>query len=179
MPSTPDDSESFHALCDIFDFERKRDLEKHCAAMVVTGRALSQLIHAGSIGLLTPLLYASHFGEHIPDDVELLERDFRAIGAAQVGPIEGPVRKAFNKIEQSFLVQRRYSAHLFYFLDGSRWYLFYFDQRDRSSHDNHWKEGSHIHLVTNLSNLDLERVWQKVQTGDFSFGGKIHLRYAE
>lgn len=178
-PAQQADYDSLGKLLDLFNIDKKRQLERHCNTFVVTGGALAQLILAGRSGLLAPLLYAGHHGDFVPEDVQLNDDDYEGLSAATAGPLQGAAKKAFNKIVQTSEVRRLFSAHLFYWPDHRYWYLFYFDQRDRAAKNNHWRGGSHIHLVTDLwPNLKLADVWQKVGSGDLNFPNKIHLRYA-
>ena len=86
-------------------------------------------------------------------------------------------QKFLSKVNAIFEERRLFASHLFFTPDQRHWNLFYFDQRDTNERDNHWKGGSHIHLITSLSNLDLASVWLKVQMGETNFSQKLHLRY--
>ena len=85
-----------------------------------------------------------------------------------------------NKVWQTMQDRRMLAAHLLYTADYEFWYLFYFDQRDRERHNNHWRHGPHIHLISyHWPGLGCGAVWHDIHQGNANFPNKIHLRYQE
>lgn len=172
---TPD----FPHLLEVFNIEAKRELERHCARLVVHQTDLVALIVAAQHGALHPYRYANHFDRRVPSHLFPNEGEQSAFAANGVGVFKTKAATKFaGKLFQLVQEQRSLAAHLFYTPSHKYWYLFYFDNRDVSAESNHWKHGPHIHLVCCLwPQLTVAEVWRKVEAGDLNFPNKIHLRY--
>ncbi len=162
----------------LFNQGTKRNLEKYCRTFVVRSKDFTALILGARAGVLDPYRYASRFWQWTPPHLEPTEDNLDALSENGVGPLKGRARKTMSKVFQIFEERRSFAAHLFYTPDHSYWYLFYFDQRDQATKNNHWEHGPHIHLVSShWPNLALADVWQRVGSGNLDFSNKIHLRY--
>lgn len=172
-------SAEFGNLVRIFNFDTKRDLEKFCAGITVDSHDFAAMLLGAQAGVFHPYLYANHFRRTVPDCLAPTEKQISAFHNNGRGPWKSKEAQTFaRKTFQMFKDQRAQAAHLFYTPGGSFWHLFYFDQRDRSAHRNHWDHGPHIHLISSLwPRLKLADVWDRVQRGDLSFPNKIHLRF--
>ena len=166
-------------LFEIFNIDSKRKLEVHCRRLIVHRRDLTALILAGQHGALEPYRYASHFSRRTNPNLVPTEEEHTALAKNGVGPFKTKgARKFARKVFQMFDEQRALAAHLFYTPEFDYWYLFYFDNRDTAEEENHWRHGSHIHLVCNLwAALTLPQVWEQVLSGELNFPSKLHLRY--
>jgi hypothetical protein len=171
----------FSKLIEIFNIETKDALEKYCRNFVLHQTDLVALIIAVQHGVLHPYRYANHFERRLPPHLFPNDAELEAMRNNGVGPFRSQsARKFTRKIFQLHKEQRASAAHLFYTPNFQYWYLFYFDNRDTSTHSNHWKHGSHIHLVSSLwPNLELDEVWKQVKSGEFTFPSKIHLRFSK
>jgi len=137
------------------------------------------LILAAQHGALAPYKYANHFARVMPDHLHPTEAEGDAIAANGVGLFQSrEARKFASKVFQLFREQRSLAAHLFYTSNRNYWHLFYFDNRDTSEEQNHWKHGPHIHYVSNLwPELTMESAWNQVVSGEINFSNKLHIRY--
>jgi hypothetical protein len=157
--------------------EKKSDLARFCREITLHGDDLANLV-LSSAARIFPFLHESCHREFIPDDVQLRPRDLETMGKAEIGPMEKSVAKAFGRVDQIFQTRRLLNGHLFYRPDRARWGLFYFDQRDVSDEDNHWKHGSHLHLVTHLwPNWTTQSVWREFCSGNPLISGALHVRF--
>jgi hypothetical protein len=174
-----DPTPAFPQLLEVFNIDSKRKLEAHCRDLVVHRRDLTALILAGQHGVLSPYRYANHFDRRITPNLIPNEIERQALAQNGVGSFKTRgARKFATKVFQMFEEQRALAAHLFYTENFDYWYLFYFDNRDTTQHQNHWRHGSHIHLLCNLwPNLELPQVWEQVRAGELNFPSKLHLRY--
>lgn len=172
-------SASLQHLFEVFNIESKRKLEVHCRELIVFRADLTSLILAAQHGALYPYLYANHFEHRVSPTLIPRKEEREALEKNGVGPYKTKAAGKFGrKVFSMFREQRSLAAHLFYTPDHKHWYLFYFDNRDKTQHSNHWMHGPHIHLICSLwPNLLLGRVWEQVQSGQLTFPSKIHLRY--
>lgn len=146
---------------------------------MVSQTDLVALIVSAQHGVLYPYRYANHFERSLPPHLFPSEREAHAIKTNGNGTFKTrSTSKFMSKIRQLRKEPRSLAAHLFYTPNHKHWYLFYFDNRDVSRANNHWKHGSHIHLVSSLwPNLKMAKVWSDVQRGKLDFSNKIHIRY--
>ncbi len=172
---TPD----FPKLLEVFNIETKRELERHCSRLIVHQTDLVALILGAQHGALHPYRYANHFDRRLPKHLLPNKDEQAALANNGIGSYKTKAASKFaSKLFQLPKEQRALAAHLFYTSNYNYWYLFYFDNRDTSVQSNHWKHGSHIHLVCSLwSQLQLPDVWKNAKEGSFVFPNKIHLRY--
>lgn len=168
-------------LLDIFNCKSKRELEKLARNKVIYQQDFVALILAAQHNELTPYMYSNHFDRRTPSYLIPNQEEYEAISNNGVGKYKTPKAQKFaNKIFQFSYQQRMTAAHLFYTPDHKYWHLFYFDDKDKSKYDNHWKHGPHIHFVSDLwPNLSLSYVWEKVCSGKLSFNNKLHLKYVD
>lgn len=174
-----DPSPYFPKLIEIFNIDKKSVLERHCRELVFHQQDLVGLILASQAGELASYRYANHFDRTIPPHLFPNEKNKEAFIKNGVGPFRSKeARKMASKIFQRMKDQRCLAAHLFYTPCHTHWYLFYFDNHDKTSHGNRWKYGPHIHLVCSLwPRLVLSEVWKNAMCGRFEFSDKLHIRY--
>jgi hypothetical protein len=173
------DHADIEGLVRLLNIDSKSDLEKYCRAFVVREVDFVALIIEARAGGLSPYLYACRFIDNVPPDLRPTDQDLAELSRNGIGPLQDETRKVlFKTFQRLFKERRQFAAHLFYTPDCCYWYLFYSDQRDEDTVDNHWQHGSHIHLISShWPNLRLEEVWRRVKTGDTNFQNKIHLRF--
>jgi hypothetical protein len=170
---------SFADLLEILvNITKKSELKKHCRSIIVTQRALSNLILGCDMGQMPPWGHQRHHRDFVPEHLELTEADRLALVGNGVGEMKPPAQKAVNKIGEIFDKRRMLSGHIFFTPDLAYWHLFYFDQRDFVERNNHFKGGSHIHLINYLwPNLTAQGVWDQFCTGNPNMSGSLHVRF--
>ena len=189
----------------VFTFSKKRALERYCRDTTVYGCDFANVIVACEDGVL-PFRHRIHYSDIVPKHLVPTDASLGAVSRNSVGPLDREGRKAARKIfalfdERRWLVghilegarratggrdpattspevpatvqRRRFSA------DMHEWHFFCpFDQRDTAARANHWKGGSHIHLVNWLwPNLDLRSVWRDFVRKNERPPQALHLRY--
>jgi hypothetical protein len=168
------------ALLELLNLDSKAEVERHCRGLVVHGDDFAGLVLTAQVGGLGNYLYASHFDERVPDQLNPKPSEREAAGRAKVGLLEGEAKTFFSKIDQIFKQRRLFAAHLLYTASHKYWHLLYFDQRDTADDDNHWKEGSHIHYANDRFHRDpLNDIWARVKKGETTFLKPVHIRYDE
>ncbi|MBX3513670.1 MAG: hypothetical protein KF748_01265 [Xanthobacteraceae bacterium] len=160
----------------IFLFDRLADLRKYIDTITISKSEFSDSIIACEARLI-PWLHEISHRQFIPDHLHISEKDRDEMSKARVGQ---PLPKAFRKIMATFEERRLLVGHLFYHEDPELWHLFYFDQRDTEADRNHWKEGSHLHLINCLTHprSSAEEVWQDFHDGNPKMKGALHVRCA-
>ena len=163
----------------LFDAPTKADAEKICRVMQVSDEGLYMLIEAASSGQLSPYQYACHFSAHVPEHLSFGKREHGALGGTGPGPFDQEATRAATRISQTFRERRQFAAHLFYVPDHGIWHLIYFDQRDRTPYDNHWKVGGpHVHYSReSICNEPLEIVWEAIHRKLPRAPKAFHIRY--
>ena len=128
--------------------------------------------------------YAAHFDDLQPADLEIRADELAALGdfvkgANRGSRLSGKALKVATKSAQFFEARRLLAAHLFYMPSRRFWHLLYFDQRDTTWHDNHWKMGPHIHYANDLLCREpIDTVWHKVTRPKPEFPKRsLHIRY--
>ena len=145
MTQETTESQNTDALLKMFAFDKKRELEQYCRNIVIDSSAFTNLILACELAGF-PFLHKIHYGDHVPEDLHLSDKDSAALDANPVGLLQPDAQKAMRKISQMFKDRRYLVGHIFYVPDLSKWHFFQFDQRDLQDEQNHWKEGAHIHF---------------------------------
>lgn len=134
-------------LLDIFDITSKSKLVEHARTAVIQSDHFANLIMACKVELI-PFGHIAIFQHHHPEHLALSDKDLKALSANGVGNFNAPAQKAANKVFAMFSERRLFNGHMFWpKTHPGEWHLFYFDQRDVDDHRNHWKGGSHIHLL--------------------------------
>ena len=169
----------FNSLLEVFNFRSKRELVRHSKNLVVHQQDLVALILVARKNALGPYCYANHFAETTPDHLHTNEAERDAFAANDVGTFRTKEAQKFvSKTFQLFRERRSLAAHFFYTPDHQYWHIFYFDNRDTSESNNHWKHGPHIHYVSDFwTELSLGETWQQINRGEMDFPNKLHLRY--
>lgn len=173
MPNEP----SLDSLLEIFTFEKKADLVRHCKNLTISSEDFVKLIlacEATGQPFLHEITYKDIARPHlVPKDSEI-----EALKSTPAGSlVAGDAAKAVSKMSQFFVDRRYLVGHMFFTPDKSKWHFFCFDQRDTGGE--HW-EGPHIHFVNWLwPNLNANSVWDHFTTADRRPGPDLHLRFLE
>ena len=157
-------------LQELLGISRKRELERFVREIEITKHDFVTLVwNASSIGYRHDIQHHEFRPAGARFDADLL----RVPDAEQK---RRNLRTVVGQINRIFEQRRLLTAHIFWNLE--RWHVFYFDQRDMQSLDNHWEHGSHIHFVNFLwRNYDPEKLWEALQEAETRVGGKLHIRY--
>ena len=172
-------TENFASLLELINSRSKRDLVRLCKTLSIHQQDFVWLILATQHGEFHPYKYANHFQEFTPENLVPTEQEQAALAENGVGKFKTRGAQKFsNKIFQLFKERRLLAAHLLYTPDHKYWHLFYFDNRDHSDINNHWKHGPHLHYVSDLwPELTMEAAWKQVVSGQLGFSNKLHIRY--
>jgi hypothetical protein len=169
---------SLEGLLKLFDFDKKRELQRYCRTTIVSMSRFADLIWACELSG-EPFLHQIFYRDIVPKHLNLSDADHRAIADNGLGLLGPAAAKAVQKIGQLFEERRYLVGHMFYNHDLSRWHFFCFDQRDlEERRPNHWKEGSHVHFMNWLwPNQDPKTLWKEFVAGNYKPGSSIHLRF--
>jgi len=164
------------ALASLFAIQRAADLKKFCRREAIAKKEFAATIFACEMGLLPWRHLISH-RNFVPDHLQPTDEELSSVGAVTVGD---RVPKAFRKIMSQFDERRMLVGHIFFNEDLSKWHLVYFDQRDASDRQNHWAEGSHLHLINWLlrPGQDADKAWREFHNGNPKLRGALHIRCA-
>lgn len=163
----------------IFEIEKKRELIKHCKSATIYGSDFGTLIFACD-ARMTLWQHRIHHRHFQPSDLQPTRADLSALTQSGDGPLDKSATKALNKLRQLVEVRRYLVGHIFYTPDLERWHFFYFDQRDVSNRENHWKVGPHIHLINYLwPNRDAQSLWDYFISGNIQLSDSIHIRFID
>ena len=176
-----DPSPDFPKLLELFNFEKKSELERHCQNLVILRSDFAALILAAQHGALHPYKYANHFDRKIPSHVIPSEEEHAAIAKNGVGAFKTKAaRKFVSNMFHMFVEQRALTAHWCYTLNHEQWDFFSFDNRDTAKTSNHSIVGPHMHLICSLwPRLNMLDTWKKIQSGRLTASNKIYLRLKE
>lgn len=178
------DDQAPYGLEAIFAFSKLSDLRKHCRKIVIYGDDFANLIVRCSV-LTSPIGHMPIYRHHHPDHLALSDDDLAALVRNEAGPMGDAAMKAARKIRQMFNERRLFCGHLFWQIHEalekpSIWHFFHFDEKSTSARSNHWKHGSHIHLMNHLTHADLA-LDDLLDTLDREarpwLSGGLHLRY--
>lgn len=137
--------DSLADLLAIFEIADKGALQAHVAKMVLDGGDLASLILACDAESI-PIGHVRVHRHFHPPHLDLTDENLQALASNGVGPLSKAAKKTVNKVSATFRERRLFNAHFFWLAEYPReWHLFYFDQRDVAG--DHWREGSHIHLM--------------------------------
>lgn len=151
----------------LFETVRKRELEAFCAAEIIEQSELSLLIsNCAQIGWVHEAIFIEYYPEHL----QLTAEDIQSLGSD-----DRAGQKARTKSIQMFEERKHVHAHIF--SNEDRWFCLFFDFRDiESRKENHWKLGSHIHVVSYLHGVSLTAVKAEFQKRKISLP-KEHVRF--
>lgn len=157
-------------LQELLSISRKRDLERFVREIEITmGDFVTLVWNAPSIGYWHGIQHREFRPADARFDAELLrvpdsEKRRRSL------------RRVVGQINRILSQRRLLAAHIFW--DSDRWHIFYFDQRDRQSSDNHSQHGPHIHFVNFLwPNHDPLKLWEALRDAETRVSGALHIRY--
>jgi hypothetical protein len=170
---------SLETLLKLFEFDKKRELERYCRITIISKSDFANLVLACDISG-EPFLHRISFRDIVPEHLNLSDADHKALADNGVGPLGPEAAKAVRKMFQIFEERRYLVGHMFHNRDLSKWHFFCFDQRDlEERRPNHWKEGSHVHFMNWLwPNQDAKTVWSEFVSGNYKPGSSIHLRFS-
>ena len=161
----------------IFNFTKKRDLEKYCKNETISSDDLFNVIMACDGGKF-PWRRKTRYRDFVPEHLVPRKEDRERMTEEDLN-VSSPVPKYLRKIMSIFDERRYLVGHLFYTPDQGNWHMLYFDQRDTSPRRNHWGGGSHIHVFNYLCTQDgLEKVWRDFNDGNPTTKG-LHIRWAD
>jgi hypothetical protein len=168
---------SLEGLLKIFEFDKKRELERYCRGTVISRSDFADLILACDLQGV-PFLHNIFYRDIVPKHSHPSDSERKGLADNGVGPLGPEAAKAIRKVFQLFEERRYLVGHMFYIPDLSRWHFFCFDQRDlEERRPNHWKEGSHVHFMNWLwPKQDAQSVWSNFVKGNYRPGNSIHLR---
>jgi hypothetical protein len=168
------DITSLLTLCNL---PSKSEVEKYCRSLTIRQcDFVSFILHAQS-GVFDPYKYACAFRDRQPPHLIPTADERAAFGASGVGPLQGKAKKVLYKMSQMLRDRRALAAHLFYTPDHAHWSLFYCDQRDTLTADNHWEHGPHLHFVSSIwVRIEAGTVYQQVTNGKCRFPS-VHIRF--
>jgi hypothetical protein len=162
-----------NTLLDLFNLPDKKAVQKFCRNAVITIEEFASVTMAAGARLLGPYRYARHFVELVPEHLNPTADDIGVLGTP-----EG--EKTMRKVSQMFKDRRKVGVHLFFLPSKERWHLLYFDQRDMSGTNNHWKAGPHVHYSReSYTNDPLDTVWTRICAKRPEFPAAEHLRYLD
>ncbi len=163
----------------LLSFTKKSELTKYAKSLTIHKSDLANFILAAKLGG-SDYLHSAHHRDFVPEHLVPKKGDINKIVANEAGVLEGQSQKIVNKLGQIFVQRRLLSGHMFYVPDHSFWHFFYFDQRDTSRRDNHWKNGSHIHFINHLwPDRTAKSVWEEFTTGKPIMKNSIHINYQD
>jgi len=169
---------SLEALLKIFEFDKKRELEKYCRSAVITRSDFANLVLVCELHGV-PFLHQISYRDIVPEHMKPSHSEHKALTDNGVGPLGPEAAKAVRKMAQIFEERRNLVGHMFYSQDLTKWHFFCFDLRDvEERRPNHWKGGSHVHFMNWLwPNQNAQSVWSEFVTGNYKPGSSIHLRF--
>ena len=88
------------SLTKIFNFEKKRDLAKHCKEATIHSSDFASFIFASEAGIL-PWRHQIFHRDIIPEHLRPTQEEQDALSANGVGPLKGKANKAITKIHQT------------------------------------------------------------------------------
>lgn len=166
-----------NGFAEILNCRKKTELARLCKSTTLYSSDFAEsILNAGDHRF--PYRHNCHAQEFVPDEMKLTEDDMTAMAAAKPGQMGRAVASGFGKIDRTFRCRRQLVGHMFYTADHSIWHFFYFDQRDTSKKRNHWKEGSHIHIINFLwPHRTAEEIWREFKSRNVQMKGSLHIKY--
>ena len=150
----------------------------HCRKLVIKSEELADIILVARSTGIGSYTHACHFAELAPRFLEPSQDELNALASNGVGQLHGKAIKAVTKIDQIFKDRKLIAVHLFYSSSHKNWHMFYFNQRDYSTTNNHWEHGPHIHYSQNsFVRESLVDIWRKVCQPNPVFPKSVHVRY--
>jgi hypothetical protein len=174
-----DQPSTLEALLKMFTFNKKKDLERYCRTLVVSGSDFAGLIlsceHQGE-----PFIHQITYRDIVPEHLDPSDSELKALADNGLGELGAEAAKAVRKMGQMFEERRYLVGHIFFTPNFSEWHFFCFDQRDlEDQRPNHWKEGPHVHFINWLwPGQDPKLVWSNFVGENKRPGSAIHLRFS-
>jgi hypothetical protein len=170
---------NLEGLLKIFTFNKKKELERHCRSLVVSGSDFVSLILSCE-ERAEPFIHQISYRDIVPRHLEPSESELKALADNGLGELGPEAAKAVRKMGQMFEDRRYLVGHIFFSPNLSEWHFFCFDQRDlEDQRPNHWKEGPHVHFINWLwPGQEAKSVWSNF-VGEYQRpGNAIHLRFS-
>ena len=167
-------------VINLLNLRKKSEIVKLCRDLTISSDSLAKILFSAKTGVIKPYLYANHFAEITPNDLEITKEQLNALGRAKPGKPDGKALKCSTKIDQQFKTRKLLNIHLLYLPDNDYWHIFYFSQRDYSENKNHWNYGSHIHYYCKAhTNRELNEIWQLFTSSKPKLPSGEHIKYSE
>jgi hypothetical protein len=165
-------------LVAILTTNKRSDLSKLCKSTIISEDAFEALISACDAGQL-PWHHQISYRDFLPQHLKYTDEDSKALGHSIVGPLTSKAMRAWRKWNQLLNDRRYLVGHIFYTADHSNWHFFYFDNRDLTPYENHFKIGGpHIHLINFLWPAHTcESLWNFFKNGNPKMKGAEHIRF--
>ena len=164
-------------LLRLFEITNKKELLQHCKSLVIHRNDLFAIILAADQGKFS-LKHKIYQRDSVPRHLNPTQNEIDSLSNRPPGPLTGDARKLFRKLNQAFDERRFLVGHMFFNTDSSHWHFFYFDQRDATARENHWKYGAHLHFLNYLwPNRSADSVWEEFTSGNQNIGDSIHVRF--
>jgi hypothetical protein len=172
--------DTLEGLLAIFEIRSKSNLANHVKELTISKGDLVNLILACDLESIT-LKHIPIFQHHHPEHLALTDENLTALTSNGIGVFNPNAQKAANQIFQMMDERRLFCGHMFWppHLTG-HWHLFYFDQRDRDGHANHWQGGKHIHLMNMLTHPQLDPnslLAELFRSERPKLSGGVHIRF--
>jgi len=164
----------------LFEVETKKELKKAASSLIITFNDIETLISLSNQKRYEfPYKHACKLFEEVPQDLILTEKNIAALRNNGAGKLNRNAKKTINKLFQMPKQIKRSTAHIFFNPTLQYWHMFYFDIRDRSTINNHWKNGSHLHYVSWLwPNLNPQETWLSFcKNGKKNIGNDLHIKF--
>lgn len=173
------ENDSLNSLLAIFNINKKSDLISHCRDWPILKSDFANLICACMIQAI-PIAHFRFHKHHHPAHLVPKEQEHLALARNGVGPLSNEAKRFARKIDQMFEERRLLNAHLFIPREfPTHWHLFYFDQRDVDPHENHWEQGTHVHLMNMVTHprLQVLELVRKLERDARPKLSGLHIRY--
>ncbi len=162
----------------LLGFKKKKDVLGWIKKMVITKTCLTSLIlNCGKKGFTHRRMHKEFIPENIntsldENEISFVNKNGEAIFNKQ--------QKVISQLTNRFDSRKFFTAHMFE-KEGC-WHIFYFDHNDMylPKELNHYKEGPHIHYISNLwgSRINKEDLWRQLENRNITINS-AHVQYAE
>ena len=169
-------------MLEIFSFEKKADLVRHCKGLTASSEDFFKLVLACEMWGV-PFLHAITHKDRVPPHLVPKDSEIDALQNSPAGTaLTGGAAKAISRLAQALEDRRYLVGHIFFTPDKSKWHFFCFDQRDLNTKEE-ITMGVWLAPSTSSSwlwpNFTADTVWQNFTIDDDRPGSDLHLRFVE